>query len=76
MQIRFADRRPDGDLAVVVPVAGTDGNKLLSEFGGSDTAFRRQRFEGEAGSAAEHFHDGRRVLAVGTGTGKAGDAAE
>ena len=76
MQIRFADRRPDGDLAVVVPVAGTDGNKLLSEFGGSDTAFRRQRFEGEAGSAAEHFHDGRRILVIGTGTGAVGDAAE
>ena len=74
MQIRFADTRPAGDQAVVIPVAGSGGSPLLAEFAGSDAALRRQRFEGEAGSAAEHFADGRRILAV--GVGKDGNGAE
>ena len=74
MQIRFADTRPAGDQALVIPVAGSGGSPLLGEFAGSDAAFRRQRFEGEAGSAAEHFADGRRILAV--GVGKDGNGAE
>ena len=30
MQIRFADRRPDGDYALVLPLAGKDWNSLDS----------------------------------------------
>ena len=76
MQIRFADRRPDGDQALVIPVAGTAGNALLGDLAGADAALRRQRFEGEPGSSAEHFHDGRRIVAFGTGTGAVSDSAE
>ena len=78
MQIRFADARPSGDYALVLPVAGKD-RKSLSGLG-AEAALDRQRFEGEASSAAEHFAevDGavRRVLAVGTGDGSAKDSAE
>jgi leucyl aminopeptidase len=75
MQIRFADRRPDGDFALVLPVAGNDLRVLeaLGERQTVEAAIKRQRFEGEAASVAEHFmsDDGavRRLLLVGTGTG-------
>ena len=74
MQIRFADSRPTGDYALVLPVAGKDRSSLGSLGAaqqGVSSALDRQRFEGDASSAAEHFIDDngsvRRVLAVGTG---------
>ena len=84
MQVRFADSRPTGDFALVLPVAGKD-RSALSSLGPAQAAvvaaLERQRFEGEAASAAEQFIDDggtlRRVLAVGTGGGSSpGDAAE
>jgi leucyl aminopeptidase len=76
MEIRFADRRPSGDYALVLPVAGKD-RRSLAALGTAQqsiaTALDRQRFEGEASSASEHFVDDngtvRRVLVVGTGNG-------
>lgn len=84
MKISFADRRPDGDYALVLPVAGKDRSSLASLGAAQQTmagALDRQRFEGEAASAAEQFLDDggtlRRVLVVGTGTGSpANEAAE
>ena len=83
MQIRFADRRPDGDYAIVLAVAGKDRTTLGSlgdARAASEAALDRQRFDGEASSAAEHYltEDGgvRRLLVVGTGADSAGDAAE
>jgi leucyl aminopeptidase len=83
MKIGFADRRPDGDYALVLPVAGKDRSSLSSlpaaeMLGG---ALDRQRFEGEAGSAVEQFVDDagtlRRLLVVGTGAGSsAAEASE
>jgi leucyl aminopeptidase len=82
MQIRFAASRPEGSHALVLPVAGLDRSGLDS-LGASksavDAAARLQRFEGEAGGAAESFIDdggtARRVLLVGVG-GKGEEAAE
>jgi leucyl aminopeptidase len=83
MKIRFADQRPEGDYALVLPVAGKDWKALASLGAGREQAeatLRRQRFEGDAASAAEIFadHSGhRRILVVGTGEGvKPADAAE
>jgi leucyl aminopeptidase len=78
MQIRFADRRPDGDFALVLPVAGKERGSLAA-LGGQrasvESALDRQRFEGEASGAAEQFvsENGgtRRLLVVGTGEGVA-----
>ena len=84
MQIRFADRRPARDYALVLPVAGKD-RSTLGALGAAQqavsTALDRQRFEGDASSAFEHFFDDngsvRRLLLVGTGAGSAPrDAAE
>ncbi|HVM22968.1 MAG TPA: leucyl aminopeptidase [Sphingomicrobium sp.] len=84
MQIRFADARPKGDFALVLPVAGKD-RSALEALGPAEAGVKagldRQRFDGEEASAAEHFFDEggevRRLLVVGTGGGSApGDAAE
>jgi leucyl aminopeptidase len=83
MQIRFADTRPAGDFALVLPVAGKN-RSALEALGDSRTqaesALNRQRFEGDVGSAAELFVPAesgvRRVLVVGTGEGSSEDAAE
>ena len=84
MQIRFADARPEGDYALVLPVRGKDRSSLAS-LGASQSAVAgaldRQRFEGEAASASEQFIDDRgtvrRLLVVGTGAGaNPRDAAE
>jgi leucyl aminopeptidase len=76
MKIGFADRRPDGDYALVLPVAGKDRSSLGSLGPAQQAvvaALDRQRFDGEASSAAEQFIDDkgtlRRVVAVGTGAG-------
>jgi leucyl aminopeptidase len=74
MQIRFADSRPAGDYALVLPIAGNDRSPL-GPLGAAQqsvaTALDRQRFEGEASSASEQFFDDggavRRLLVVGTG---------
>ena len=85
MQIRFADTRPQGDYALVVPVAGKDRSSLavLGEAQqGVVAALDRQRFEGEPSSASEQFiaDNGsvRRLVVVGMGSGEArgGEAAE
>jgi leucyl aminopeptidase len=84
MQIGFADSRPAGDYALVVPVVGKDRSALRA-LGASQqavsAALDRQRFEGDASAASEQFIDDngstRRLLVVGTGTGSAPrDAAE
>ena len=83
MQIRFADHRPEGDYALVLPVAGKD-RKTLGSLGpgeaAANAALDRQRFDGEASSTAELFFDDsgtvRRLVAVGTGTSTPAEAAE
>jgi len=84
MQIRFADTRPDGDYALVLPVAGKNRASLDSlgaEKAAAESALGRQRFEGDPRSSAELYlreGDGvRRLLVVGIGEGtSAVDAAE
>ena len=83
MQIRFADSRPTGDFALVLPVAGKNRSALdsLGEAKANvEAVLGRQRFEGESASSAEAFvqtdNGARRVLVVGTGDGSAADAAE
>ena len=76
MEIRFADRRPEGDFALVLPVAGKDRSSLASLGPAQQsvaTALDRQRFEGDASSVSEQFIDDngttRRLLVVGLGGG-------
>ncbi|MGI8705566.1 MAG: leucyl aminopeptidase [Sphingomicrobium sp.] len=84
MQIEFADSRPDGDFALVIgsagskrPGAGTLGDNSAKV----ESAFKRQRFDGESGSVAELFVEengtSRRLLVIGTGSDSAtAEAAE
>lgn len=84
MEISFADGRPSGDYALVLPVAGKDRRSLASLGAAQQSvaaALDRQRFEAEASIASEHFVDEngtlRRVLVIGTGNGgNLGQAAE
>ena len=76
MEIRFADSRPSGDYALVLPVAGKDRRSLASLGAAQPSiaaALDRQRFEGEASIASEHFVDEngtlRRLLVIGIGNG-------
>ena len=76
MQIRFADRRPEGDYALVLPIAGKNRSSLNSLGAAQQvvsTALDRQRFDGDASSASEQFIDDkgtmRRLLVVGMGSG-------
>jgi len=83
MQIRFADSRPSGEYALVLPVAGKD-RATLGSLGDAQqavvAALDRQRFEGEGANVSEQFinENGavRRVLVVGVGTTSNGDASE
>src|SRR4051794_39517989 len=84
MQIRFADSRPAGDYALVLPVAGKD-RSTLGSLGASQSAIvealDRSRFEGDASSASEHFIDDkgsvRRLVVIGVGAGNSpADASE
>ena len=63
MQIRFADSRPDGDYALVLPVAGKD-RAALDALGqrrrSVEAALDRQRFDGEARPAASIVRRRRR----------------
>ena len=84
MQIRFADSRPAGEYALVLPAAGSDRPGLAalgSATGPLEAAIKRQRFDGEPGAIAEDWltegDTARRVLLVGTGKGPVtGEAAE
>jgi leucyl aminopeptidase len=83
MKIRFADARPTGDFALVLPVAGKDRSGLASlgaAEAGVFAALDRQRFEGEGSSTSEQFIDDggttRRLIVVGTGANAARDTAE
>ena len=84
MKIRFADSRPTGDFALVLPAAGKNRialDSLGGDRGAVDAALKRQRFEGDSGSTAELFIPAesgvRRLIIVGTGDGNGGaDAAE
>ncbi len=77
MQIRFADRLPDGDFALVLPASGVEAEPVRALGAGLADALSRQRFDGEAGTTAEYFEGGRRVLVVGVGKdGKDGDGPE
>jgi leucyl aminopeptidase len=84
MQVRFADHRPAGDYALVLPVAGKD-RSALAALGEAQhavaAALDRSRFEGDAASSSEQFFEDngtvRRLLAVGTGPASTtGDSAE
>ena len=83
MQIGFADTRPAGDFALVLPVAGKDRASLQSLGAAAalvGAALDRQRFEGDASSVSEQFAeiDGapRRLVLVGTAAAAPGEAAE
>ena len=77
MQIRFADRVPEGDFALVIPASGADAESARNLGGQIADALTKQRFDGEAGSTVEHYRDGRRVIVVGVGkNGNPGDGAE
>ena len=80
MQISFAETRPTGDYALVIPAMGGNRPALGDRSAALDGALRRQRFDGEAGGTAEHYLDddgGRRLLLVGLGAlGKPADSAE
>jgi leucyl aminopeptidase len=84
MDIRFADTRPTGDFALVLPVSGKDRSALGSLGSAQQTvggALDRQRFDGDPSSVSEQFFDDhgtvRRLLVVGIGSlTEAGEAAE
>ena len=82
MQVRFADSRPSGDYALVLPVSGKDRAGLASLGSAQQSvtaALDRQRFEGDASSVSEQFVEEngavRRLLVVGVAA-NGGDAAE
>src|SRR6478735_1657142 len=81
MKISFAATRPAGDYALVIPSAGDNRPGLASIGDGGkaiEAALKRQRFEGDAAAAVEHFLEGgQRLLVVGTGANsKPAEAAE
>ena len=74
MQIRFADQRPPGDHSLVIATPGAN-RKALDTAGAPraalEAAMKRQRFDGEPGTTAEHYLDddgGRRLLMIGIGS--------
>ncbi|MEO8547928.1 MAG: M17 family peptidase N-terminal domain-containing protein, partial [Sphingomicrobium sp.] len=79
MQVVFADRIPDGDFALVVPAVRPDVDVIKGLGGEVEATLKRQRFEGDTGTAVELFvgAGARRLLVVGTGKDVApADAAE
>ena len=83
MQIRFADARPTGEFALVLPSNGSTGpglDSLGAAKAGVAAALKRSRFEGDAGTVVEIFLEGdggRRLIVVGTGSkANDGDAPE
>ncbi|MEO7366217.1 MAG: leucyl aminopeptidase, partial [Sphingomicrobium sp.] len=77
MQVSFADRLPDEDYTLVVPADRIDADAIKGLGSAVAAALKRQRFDGDAGSAVELFPaDGtKRLLVVGTGKGVAPAAA-
>ncbi len=81
MQIRFADSRPTGDFALVLPTAGNlrpGIDELGQAKAGVEAALKRSRFESDGNGVVEYFLEGdggRRLLVVGAG-GQAGGSAE
>jgi len=77
MQVRFADRLPDGDYALVLPADRFDTDAVKGLGDGVEATLKRQRFDGDAGSAVELFLAAgtKRLLVVGTGKGAAPAAA-
>jgi leucyl aminopeptidase len=73
IKIEFAQSRPSGDFALIIPSAGTKrpGADSLGDKAKVEAALKRQRFEGESGSVADLYIDddgtSRRLLVVGTG---------
>ncbi len=82
MQIRFVAKRPSGDHALALPIAGkasADFDRFGAGKAGIEAAMQRQRFDGEAGTSAEYYLDGetgRRLLLVGIGAEPKPDSAE
>ena len=83
MKIEFADSRPTGDFALVLPSTGATrpGVDKLGDKAKVEAALKHQKFEGDSGSAAELFIDddgaSRRILIVGLGSdGLPADGAE
>ena len=77
MKIRFADRLPDGNFALVLPASGVDADSVRNAGGELRDSLTRQRFEGDAGSSAEHFQGGRRIVVLGLDkNGNSGASAE
>jgi leucyl aminopeptidase len=84
MQIRFADQRPSGAYALVLPAGSLERGNLAAlgeERAAVEAAARGQRFEGEGGAVAETWIGGnseqvRRLLLVGIGATTDGAAAE
>jgi len=82
MQIHFADSRPSGDYALVIPASaksrpGIEG--LSGDRASVEAALKRQRFDGEGGSVGEAYlgeDGGRRLLVVGIGDSTDAKAAE
>ena len=80
MQIRFADTRPSGEYALVLPVTGKD-RASLGSLGAAQPAVMatldRQRFDGDGSAVSEQFIDDngavRRLLVIGLGSGPNGD---
>ncbi|MBU3078586.1 leucyl aminopeptidase [Sphingomonas quercus] len=75
MNVRFADRRPDGAHALALPVSGAALDEALADLPGADVlrqAATGERFVGEPASLVETWSaDGaavRRVLLAGVGT--------
>ncbi len=75
MNVRFADRRPEGTYALAIPLtAGKPDAPRLSPLAGPDAelavrAAASARFEGEAGVVADIFVSAGRVLLAGLGDG-------
>ncbi len=80
MKISFADTRPTGDYALVLPVAAKarPGIEALGEGkSAAEAAMKRQRFDGGPGESAEFYGaDGHRVVTIGLGDATPADAAE
>ncbi|HEX2624312.1 MAG TPA: leucyl aminopeptidase [Sphingomicrobium sp.] len=79
MQIRFAANRPSGDYALVLPATGATPAASAGDAATLAAVLKRHRFDGDPGSAVDHFVDGEkggRLLVVGVGRTLDGAAAE
>ncbi|WBO24147.1 leucyl aminopeptidase [Sphingomonas abietis] len=82
MHVRFADRRPEGLHALVIPLTGGKPEAgRLAPLSGTDADFAARaataaRFEGDAGAIADLFVGDGRILLVGLGDGDSDKAYE